>query len=196
MHRKYRVYIGSFMVVAATLAALAGCGTTRNAITAPAEATRKVEKDGISLTLRYIDDAALKQDFGTGANPFLTEYYRLTFRRILVFELTLRNQSGVPVEVETTRCELDYGTKRIEAINRFQLGSYWESLDDDRRIVNKKRTLIERWVLPNRARVADGGTLFGYLVFMGNLPRTGEAKVYVPVFREGGSLSFQADYSF
>jgi hypothetical protein len=175
---------------------LLGCGTTRQAIQAPAEPTLKVEKEEIALTLRYIDDAALKEDFGTGANPFLTQYYRMSFRRILVFELTLKNQSGVPVELEATRCDLDYGAKEIEATNRFQLGNYWETLDDDPRIIDKKKKLIERWMLPNRATVGDGSSLFGYLVFKGNLPRQGEATVRVPVFRQGGSLSFDFRYTF
>jgi hypothetical protein len=183
-------------ILAFLTAILSGCGTTRQAIQAPSEPTVKTEKEGINLSLRYIDDGELKNDFGTGANPFLTEYYRLTFRRILVYELTLRNQSGIPVELELSRCELDYGDKITGATNRFQLFNYWESLDDDPRISAKKKKTIERWVLPNRATVGDGSTLFGYLVFMGNLPRQGEVTVRVPVFRQGGSPSFDLRYNF
>jgi hypothetical protein len=184
------------VTVSVLAAILSACGTTRQAITSPAEPTIREENQGVSLTLRYIDDETLKKDFGTGSNPFLTQYYRMTFRRILVFELTLKNQSGLPVEVEATRCTLEYGAKEVEATNRFQLGNYWESLDDDPRVVKRKKELIERWVLPNRARIPDGETQFGYLVFKGNLPREGEATVRVPVFREGGSISFDFRYTF
>jgi hypothetical protein len=192
-------YRGTLVAVTAVVLlafGLSGCSTAGKAITAPAEAMEELDKEGISLTLRYLDDATLRKGFGTGANPFLTEYYRLSFRRFLVFELTLRNQSGAAVELALNRCRLEYGSKETEAANRFQLVTHWESLDDDPRVVAQKKKLIERYVLPNVATVPDGSTRFGYLVFKGNLPRQGEAVVRVPVFREGGSLGFDFRYTF
>lgn len=161
----------------------------------PAETLAPAESGGISADLRFLDDTTLTRAFGSDSNPFLTEYYRLSFRRLLVFELTLRNQSGAPVELELSECELDYGGRRTGATNRYQLASHWESLDEPRIAAQKKRT-IDRWVLPNRAVVADGATRFGYLVFMGNLPREGAATVSVPVFYEGGSVTLSFDYTF
>jgi hypothetical protein len=200
LHREQRTRGTGRILAAAALALLAaglvGCDTTGKAIVAPAEPTQKLERDGITLTLRYLDEKSLKTDFGTGANPFLTSYHRLSFRRFLVFEVTLHNQSAVPVELTLNRCTLDYGAKQTEPTNRFQLTNYWGSLDDDQRIVAQKKKLIDRYVLPNVATVPVGSTRFGYLVFMGNLPREGEAVVRVPVFREGGSVSFDARYTF
>ena len=187
--------VGGWAILAVAVFTLAACGTTRQAVMTPTEPVAQAESGGVSADLRYLDDLTLRRDFGSGANPFLTEYYRLSFRRILVFELTLRNHAGMPVELELSECELDYGARRTSPINRFQLAGYWEGLDEPRIAAEKKRT-IDRWMLPNRAVVADGATRFGYLVFMANLPREGAAAVNVPVFYEGGSLTLSFDYTF
>jgi hypothetical protein len=160
------------------------------------EPTVRVEKEGVTITLRHLDDQVLKEDFGTGANPFLTEYHRLSFRRIVVFELTMRNRGSVPAELVLDRCDLKFAGSVREATKAFRLVEYWEFIDEDRRVTRKKEQIIDRFVLPNRAVVGSGSLLFGYLVFMGNMPRTGEATVRIPIFREGGSLSFDFPYTF
>ena len=187
---------GAVLLIITIVFAASSCQTTQQRTMVATEPTVRVEKEGVTITLRHLDDQVLKEDFGTGANPFLTEYHRLSFRRIVVFELTMRNRGSVPAELVLDRCALKFAGSVREAIKAFRLLEYWEFLDEDRRVTRKKEQIIDRFVLPNRAVVGSGSTLFGYLVFMGNVPRTGEATVYVPVFREGGSLGFQVDYTF
>jgi len=193
--RPFRLTLALFPLTLAVLA-LAACGTTRDAILSPAEALSRDEVEGVSAELRFLDDQFLKKQFGTEANPFLTEYYRISFRRILVFELNLRNQSGKRVELDLRRCELDYGAKQTPASSRSGLADHWESMQEDRRYLAEKDRIIERWVLPDRAVVADGATRYGYLVFLGNLPREGAATVHVPVFYEGGAANLRFKYNF
>ena len=44
-------------------------------------------------TLRFMDDETLDVKYKKEANPFLSDYYSAQFKRIMVFELTLENES-------------------------------------------------------------------------------------------------------
>lgn len=187
--------IAAFSVVclAGTLLLLS-CGTSRRSIRLPPEPTVTVEQGGVTMTLRFLDEQSLRERFGSTANPFLTDYYRAMLRRNVVFELTIRNQGPVSFPFELRDCELQYGGRALGPLNRFQLSSDVDILEEDPRLKAPQKSLIEKYVLPNRMGVAPGGLLTGLLLFQGNLPVSGEAQVSVPGV--GVDASFQFRYTF
>jgi hypothetical protein len=137
-----------------------------------------MEIEGLTMSLRHVDESELIGLFGEEYNPFLSQYSRAQFQRIVVFELIMVNDSSEPFEVKASRCLFDYGDRRIAADNPFELINYWEVLDNDDRTSKKKEKIIKKYMLPDRETVEAGGRLTGYLVFRGsNLPRGGEGKV-------------------
>ena len=175
-------------LLAAGIIILSGCATTRSALVIKDSPIKTVDEERISTTLRYLDEETLISKFGKKKNPFLTHYYTLQFKRIMVFEVKVQNSRQESIELILNRMELQFGGNAVHPTNRFQLSNFWESRDDldetkptDRR---KKERVIKDYVLPNSITVGTGGKVAGYAVFMGNLPRYGQASVYIPLFRK------------
>jgi hypothetical protein len=138
-------------------------------------------------TLRFMDDESLTVKYKKQANPFLTDYYSAHFKRIMVFELTLDNESNQAAQFFLNRVELQYGGKTNTPTNQFQLVEYWKFKDSQRETkaieASRRENIIKKNVVANSATIPAGGTIRGYLVFMGNTPTYGEAVLYIPVFR-------------
>ena len=47
----------------------------------------------------------------------------------------------------------------------------------------KREKIIEETVLPNSYNIQAGSVMQGYVVFLGNTPNYGPAKVYLPLFK-------------
>ena len=138
-------------------------------------------------TLRFMDDETLDVKYREEANPFLTDYYSAQFKRIMVFELTLKNEGDQPAQFFLNRVELQYGGKTLNPTNQFHLEEYWKFKDSQRETkgiyVSRRENIIEKTVLPNSYTLNTGGAVKGYLVFLGNTPTYGEAVLYIPVYR-------------
>ncbi len=182
------------LVVSILLSLLAAaCGTTRDALEAVSEPLATAEQDGLSATLRFRDEASLIRQFGRRSNPFLAERYRVMYRRIIVFELTLQNESSAPYSFRLARCRLRFAGKEIGPINGFQLANYWQGLEAA--AAQDKAAIVKRYLLPDRASAPSGSALSGFLVFQGNLPSSGEARVLIPGPVENGE-PLRFDYVF
>jgi hypothetical protein len=167
-------------VILAIALLLASCSSEHRALQAVSSPETTAELDGLSVTLKFRDDASLIRQFGTEANPFITEYYRLFFRRFITFEMTLTNQTQAAYPFKLSNCRLEYGGKEIRPINKVSLLNYWQSSDAMFKTTREREPIINKYVLPDGKEVPVGGMLRGYLVFQGDLPLHGEAKVSIP----------------
>ena len=188
---KRTIEIASFSprVLAAT-PALSSCGTSRRTIRLPAEPIVTVEQAGVTMTLRFLDEPSLRQRFGSTENPFLTDYYRVDVpaqRGFRADDPRTRDPRAFPFELRD--CELQYGGKTLGPLNRFQLASDVDILEEDPRQKAPKKALINRYVLPNRAKSRPWRHAAGFLLFQGNLPISGEALVTIPGKGGGSFLS-------
>jgi hypothetical protein len=170
---------------------LLSCGTSHKALRLQSEPEVTVEQGGITMSLRFLDEPSLRQRFGSPENPFLTEYYRIIFRRNVVFELTIRNQSSGTYLFDLHNCELRYGGKVLAPSNRFQIATDVENREEDRKLKARKISLANQYILPNKKEVPPGSLLSGFLLFQGNLPSTGEAQVVIPGESTGAVFQFQ-----
>jgi len=186
--RKTVILAGSCLIVLLTLLS---CGTGRKALRLQSEPEVTVEQGGITMSLRYLDEPSLRKRFGSSENPFLTDYDRLLFRRNVVFELTIRNQSSGTYLFDLHNCELRYGGKVLAPSNRFQIATDAENRNEERKLKARKISLANQYILPNKKAVPPGGLLSGFLLFQGNLPSTGEAQVVIPGESTGGVFQFQ-----
>jgi hypothetical protein len=138
-------------------------------------------------TLRFMDDGTIDVKYRKEANPFLTDYYSVHFKRIIVFELTLENDGSQAAQFFLNRVELVFGGKTINPTNQFHLEEYWKFKDSQQETrgiyVSMRENIIKKNVLPNSYSLNAGGAIKGYLVFMGNTPTYGEAVLYIPVYR-------------
>ena len=170
--------------------------TNRKNIAPPEDPVQTVEREGLLLTLRYVDESELIGRFRDDSNPFLSTYERAQFQRIVVFELSVTNGGTSTFDFDSNQCMFHFGGKIVEADNPFELRTYWEMLDDDPRTTNKKVAIIEKYMLPGRKKVMEGGALIGYLVFRGSsLPREGEGQVDI-YGSTGGRFEFIYNFDF
>jgi hypothetical protein len=172
--------------VAAIVVLAAGCLTERRPLQLQDRPFKTETYEEITATVRFVDEAILKAKYKEEVNPFLTDYNKIHFRRLVVFEVLIKNGSAEALLFLTNRLELQYG-KADQPYNRFQLGQHWEFQDEDEgtKAIHKSRRekIIQQMVLPNSYTIQAGGIMKGYVVFVGSMPSYGSAKVYVPLFK-------------
>jgi hypothetical protein len=161
------------------------CLTDRNPLHVQDRPIKTQTHEEVTATVRFIDEAILESKYREEVNPFLTEYNRMQLRRIIVFEVTVENDGSEQLLFLMNRLELQYGGKAYEPYNRFQLGQHWEFTDEEAKGIHRSRRekIIEETVLPNSYTLQAGGVMRGYVVFIGNTPNYGSAKVYLPLFK-------------
>jgi len=197
---KRNLYLLIALVLLAGL--ITGCVTTRQPLVLQDEPIKSAEAEDLKVTMRFLDDPTLKAKFGERTNPFLTDYFTVQMKRIMVFEITVENMRELSVGLASKRLEIQFGGQNRTPYNRFQLTNYWETKDEqqDTRKSDRARKagVIKDWVLPNELTVAPGGKVKGYAVFLGNFPTYGTAVVYVPVLQaqERPIHRFEFDFSF
>jgi hypothetical protein len=155
-------------------------------------------QEDVTATLRFVDEAILEANYKEQVNPFLTDYNKVQLRRLIVFELTVENQSAESLFFFLNRLELQYGGKALQPYNRFQLGQHWEFADEEAKPIHKSRRekIIDQMVLPNSYTLRAGGIMRGYVVFVGSTPNYGSAKVYVPLFKAKNEVYHRFEFSF
>lgn len=196
---KRSVYILITMLLLTGL--LTGCVTSRQAMALLDEPIKTAEAEDLRVTVRFLDDSTLKAKFGDRTNPFLTDYFTMQLKRIMVFEITVENLRDESVGLVSKRLEIQFGGQNRTPYNRFQLTNYWDVKQEDKVkgiYITRRNSVINDWVLPNELTVSAGGKVKGYAVFMGNFPSYGTAGLYVPVLQaqERAIHRFEFDFSF
>jgi hypothetical protein len=192
---KYIWALGTIMFLA-----LAGCLTPRPPLKL-SEADKPIKivrEEGLVFTARFLDDETLIVKFGDRANPFISDYTSLMFRRFIVFELSIKNTGSEPVMFQLNRLELQFAGKSLFAYNRFRINQYWEFEEEDARGIEKakRERLVNENVLPDSIKIPSPGELKGYAVFTGNTPEYGTATLFVPLFSEDGRMVHRFEVSF
>ena len=192
----------SFVLAGITIIVLlvSSCLTQRTPLQVRDRPIKNDTHEGLTTTVRFVDEAILKAKYREEVNPFLTDYNRVQLRRVMVFEVTVENGGSEAVLFQLNRLELQYGGKSLQPYNRFQLDQHWQFTDEDRgtKSVHKTRRekIIEDMVLPNSYTLAAGGIMRGYAVFVGNTPNYGSAKVYVPLFKSKDQEYHRFEFPF
>ncbi len=186
--------------IAALALLVSSCLTQRMPLSVKDRPIKTETYEGITARVRYLDEAILEAKFREEINPFLTDYNRMQLRRVIVFEVTVKNQGTEAVLFFMNRLELQYGGKALQPYNRFQLGQHWEFTDEDAgtKGVHKARRgkIIKDLVLPNSLTIPAPGEMRGYVVFVGNTPNYGPAKVYVPLFESKEVVHHRFEFPF
>jgi hypothetical protein len=192
------------------LIATGGCQTTT-------EYYRKsdlpFESYSVNMSVTHIDEEALIERFGERNNPFVASKRMLNLERFMVYEVTVRNDTvsrDVPVRVggaiETIRLLMQgfiFGSLDADT-----LVDFWEitlrkpsgsnrSRADEPSIYRMKRT-AERHMLPEYFTLEPGSEITGLVVFMGRIPRYGDAVVEVPLLSADREVLaiFQESFEF
>jgi hypothetical protein len=180
---------------------VAGCMEQRVALKVKDDPIKVEKAEGLIATVRYLDDPTLIQKYGKEGNPFLTDYYRLQIKRLMVFELSVENETNEPADFRLNRLELQFGGKALESYNRFQLMQHWEFQDQRVKTIAldkvRRESIINQWVLPNKLTIPPVGKIKGYVVFIGNTPRYGKANLYVPLFKpKSEDIIYRFEFAF
>ena len=195
---KQKFFTMAGMIMAVIL--VSSCVTSRKPLKVQ-DRTVKTEKwEGLTATVKFVDETFLKAKYRKEYNPFLTDYNRIQLRRLIVFELKVDNKSPQDLFFVMNRLEFQYSGKYLKPYNRFLLGQHWEFTDEDRGTdasdIVRREKIIENTVLPNSYTLRAGGIMKGYAVFVGDTPNYGPAAVYIPLFKNKEAVLHRFEFSF
>jgi len=179
---------------------ISSCATNKFEIQTSGNALKTAKEKDIRLTLKFLDEKTMIDRFGKEDNPFLSPPSALSLNKIMVFELNISNLSkedlNREVMLQLNQIELQFVKVNKHPINQFHLKQFWEMKSKNSNY--KISLLIKNNVVQNKLVLKEESNYKGLLVFIGNFPNYGDAKVYVPVFREDGRLihNFKFDFSF
>ncbi len=186
-------------LLAATVIILSGCAG-HTPLVVKDSPIKTARGEGITVTVRFMDEPTLIDKFGKKTNPFLTQYYTMQLKRIMVFEVKVQNQHREAVDLALNRMMLQFGGSSVQPYNRFQLANYWEFRDEKLEVKSidraRKRRIIKERVLPNAVTIPEGGKTVGFALFMANLPIYGQATVYLPFFRREKELIHRFEFTY
>lgn len=164
---------------------------------------QSASQENIDVMVEFMDETILEAKHGHKTiNPFLTLQYKMTFRRIMVFNCQIENNSEEPVVFKSKHVELTYGEKTDHAHNDNFIINYWEIYDDEEGIPDvdhrKKEATVKQYVIDELKTLEPGSKIQGYLVFMDRYPQHGDAVLNIPVFTTNDSLitTFEFPYTF
>ncbi len=189
-------------ICTAVLVSTTGCLTKRPPLTVADtdKPIKVVRSEDFILTVRFLDDETLEAKFGDRANPFLSDYTSVQFRRFMVFELSIENTGSDPVKFLLNRLELQFGGNALDAYNRFRIIQYWDFKEDEGEVKGiykvRRERIVKENVLPEAVTIPSPGELKGYAVFAGNTPNYGVATLYVPVFTPMEELVHRFEVTF
>jgi hypothetical protein len=161
------------------------CATTKGpVIERPKPEPMTLSEKGITITIKYMDENDLNEQFGEKNNPFNPPPSVIGSNRMLVFEVSIDSIHDIKVFLDTI--ELQFGGKIKYPENQFHLVNYWEQevkrRDPREYDLGRMRLTIKRNVLPNKLTIKKGTDFKGILVFQGRLPRYGEGKIFFPIY--------------
>ena len=144
-------------------------------------------KENIDVMIEFMDEEILRVKHGHEAiNPFLTMQFKFSFRRIMVFNCQIENNSERPILFILQRSELTYSTVTDHAHNGFFIMGYWDTYKESDDITNsehrRKEAAVDQYVMRQEYKIEPGSKIQGYLVFIDKFPQHGDAELHIPVF--------------
>ena len=196
-------YAGRIVALLVLVLAMAGCAGGPLPYQTQDDPIKRIDEEGVIITLRFINDETLKRLFGKGIiNPFIAPMHTIQRTRFLMFEMVVRNRREENVTLNLNQMELQFTGKHVQPINSFQLINFWKQKDDRAEIRaidrTKKEKTIKRYIAPNKILISPGSSFQGYLLFKGGFPNFGEVKIYLPALDPSGRPVhvFEFDYKF
>ncbi len=160
---------------------------------------KTVKRDFALTVVRFMDEATLKSRYGWPHNPFISVERIVTPQRFLVYKLNIEEVAR-PIRIERRDMELRLGAKEARPMSDFHLLEYWEIEDRSSDISPyQQRTrdqFIREELLPATMNLPKGSRISGLVLFSSNFPRTGEARLTIPVLDDKGQLLERLQFSF
>ena len=186
-----KIYSGKIVALAVLALAVAGCSSGPIPYQTQDDPIKRIDEEGVIITLRFINDETLKRLYGKGIiNPFIAPMHTIQRTRFLVFELIVRNRREENVTLNLNQMEMQFAGKHVQPINSFQLTNFWKQKDEREGIRSidrtKKEKTIKRYIAPNKIIVSPGSSFQGYLLFKGTFPNFGEVGIYLPALGPSG----------
>ena len=175
-----------------------GCASRGPVIERPKPEPLTLSEKGITITIRYMDENDLREQFGKRDNPFIPPPTAIGSNRMLVFEVSIDSIHDIKIFLNTI--ELQFGGKIKYPENQFHLVNYWEQevkrRDPREYDLGRMKLTIKRNVLPNKLTVKKDTHFKGFLIFQGRLPSYGEGKIFLPIYRISEELLHTFKYEY
>ncbi len=177
---------------------LSSCTITKKYHITDSSLIQEDEHDGIKVKCEYLDRQEIIKRHGAKNNPFLAPPMIITPHPAIIFELTITNMEETAVKLDIRDIDLYYNDKSYMPMSQSDMEI---KIDDDEIkgfYKNKQRKMAEKKMLSNVETIPGMSEKKGYLVFMRNFKKKGNAEL-VLLFRtqddmEAGEFTFNYDF--
>jgi len=189
-----------FAALALTVASILISGCKTEPLSIKGNPVQSFQSNTFSMTGIFLDRYTLQKRYGNKNNPFINVNYLITPREFMVIDLIVRAEDQ-DLRLDVNKMRVEYATQNVTPLNKFLLIQHWNQEDQQDRDVRpidtaRKRSLINKTLLPDKVRISQGGSVRGLVVFSANFPKTGEAVLTVPVFDASGKLIERAKMKY
>jgi hypothetical protein len=164
---------------------LTACGTTPP-MQVQENPLRSAKRDNYFVILRFLDEGALAQRYGgVRYNAFIARPRSMTPSRFLVFKLNIEEVKQ-PLFLKLNQIVLTLGPVERSPMASSDMKQYWEFEDPDQAIgqldKDQRDKYLREELMPDEVSIPAGARVSRLIVFNGNFPHVGEARLYLPLF--------------
>lgn len=177
---------------------LGSCATEQLSLKTSEKAAKVVHTDTMMVKAEFLTKQEVRDRYGMRLNPFVARPFSAIPLRFFVLQVTI--QAKKPMQYRLTETRLNMEGSTYQAINEFQLSQYWKNIDENEELsysaIRKKQRIISTNIMKSEASLAPGQTLRGVVLFRGNIPVFGTAKVYFPALDPAGQVIDRAEVRY
>ncbi len=164
------------------------------------EPLKTVRKEGYFLIVRFMDEKTLADRYGgVRFNAFIARPRSITPTHFMVFKLNLEEVKQ-PLFLKLEQMMLTIGEKQASPMDLDHMNKYWEFEDPDQDIRGSDKLardkLLRDELLSPEISVPAGARVSKLIVFNANFPRTGTAKLQIPLFDPQRNLVEKVELTF
>ena len=174
-----------------------GCLANKKIHQVENDARIEKEQNGITVICEYLDEDHLRKRHGFDNNPYIDKAFALTPVYSLVFEVEIKNNTGMMIKYDSREVDLFFGEKstRPASINDME-----DKINEDSEVkgsvkLNQLRT-AKNTMYKNIVRIAPGESYKRYVVFINNFRARGEVILDMPLVYQNGNVAEEFEFTY
>ncbi len=176
---------------------LTSCLTAKRYHTAQENDVQVQSSDGVTVSCRFVSEGELEDKYGTVNNPFTSKRFALTPLYCMVFEVEIKNETGLTLRYDSREVDLFFGEKSSRPAGELDMEDKIDN-DGDNSGTERHRQLrlFKKTCYPVVMTLDPGKTVKKYVLFINNFRERGECTLQLPILYAGGSVADEFSFTY
>jgi len=174
-----------------------GCLANKKIHQVESDARIEKEQGGVAVVCEYLNEEQLQKRHGIENNPYIDKAFAITPVYSLVFEVEIKNNTGMMIKYDSREVDLFFGEKSSRPAS---LDDMEDKINEDSEVkgavkLNQLRT-ARSTMYKNIVRIAPGESYKHYVVFINNFRARGDVILDMPLLYQNGNVAEEFEFTY